>query len=207
MSSGGDKSPNARQVPELKTVFYEFVPINATEGESDEQDAASSSLGSDFGEDLGSTLAGSLSSVAGDELSAGIDSSQNLLGSDAFFDGTRPLVQKFGLSRRELDYETPDDEEEEDDFYSGANGVSIDRETRAANVSLSGSLTTPPDARQSQLTSTDPQINALLGVPDDSQYVYKEPMTALQIAMDSDDGTTWAPEVLDCRFSYFDGTD
>ena len=207
VSSGGDKSPNARQVPELKTVFYEFVPINATEGESDEQDAASSSLGSDFGEDLGSTLAGSLSSVAGDELSAGLDSSQNLPGSDAFFDGTRPLVQKFGLSRRELDYETPDDKEEEDDFYSGANGVSIDRETRAANVSLSGSLTTPPDARQSQLTSTDPQINALLGVPDDSQYVYKEPMTALQIAMDSDDGTTWAPEVLDCRFSYFDGTD
>ena len=29
---GGDKSPNSRQVPELKTIFYEFVPINAREG-------------------------------------------------------------------------------------------------------------------------------------------------------------------------------
>ena len=31
-------------------------------------------------------------------------------------------------------------------------------------------------------------------------------MTAEQIAMDTDDGYVWAPEVLDCRFSYFDGT-
>ena len=29
--SGGDKSSDVRQVPELKTIFYEFVPINATE--------------------------------------------------------------------------------------------------------------------------------------------------------------------------------
>lgn len=206
VSSGGDKSSNARQVPELKTVFYEFVPINATEGGSDAQNAASPPSGSNDGEDLGSTLSGSLSSVAGDELNAELGLTQNPLDGSSFLDGTLPLAQKFGLSRRELDYETPDGEEDENDLYSASTGASIDQTTGAASVSLSGSLTTPPDARQSRLTSTDPQINALLGVPDDSQYVYKEPMTAVQIAMDSDDGATWAPEVLDCRFSYFDGT-
>ena len=58
---GGDKTTDARQVPELKTIFYEFVPINATLGESEESDEnAPSDVESSEGDDLGSSLSGSL---------------------------------------------------------------------------------------------------------------------------------------------------
>ncbi len=205
--SGGDKSSDARQVPELKTVFYEFVPINALEDDPDDQTNSADSNGISAGEDLGSALAGSLSSVANADLDGEFGGDQSIVDGASFWDETRQLAQKFGLSRRELDYETPDEEDGESESYSGSYGATIDRETGAANVLLSGSLTSAPDARKSRLASTDSPTDAFTGVDDDARNVYKEPMTAVQIAMDSDDGTTWAPEVLDCRFSYFDGSD
>ena len=195
--SGGDKSSDVRQVPELKTIFYEFVPINATEEYDTASSASSLPTGSQMGEDLGSTLSGSLTSDAASDF--------DLLNS-AFLDGTRPLAQKYGLSRRELDFETPEDEGAASASSDAATGAAtIDPQTGMAESRLAGSLTAPPDAQDSQLASTDPQTNELLGIPDETQRYYKEPMTAVQIAMDSDDGTMWAPEVLDCRFSYFDG--
>ena len=175
--------------PELKTIFYEFVPINATEEYDTASSASSLPTGSQMGEDLGSTLSGSLTSDAASDF--------DLLNS-AFLDGTRPLAQKYGLSRRELDFETPEDEEAASASSDAATGAAtIDPQTGMAESRLAGSLTAPPDAQDSQLASTDPQTNELLGIPGETQRYYKEPMTAVQIAMDSDDGTMWAPEVLD----------
>lgn len=211
--SGGDKSPASRQVPELKTIFYEFVPINAVEEtESEQTDPNSSAAGTTDGADLGSTLSGSLSGATDPTAAAalGYDSlgGVNGLVDGTFLDGTKPLAQKFGLSRRELDYETPDEQENEQTVDAALGfGAQIDPETGAVDSTLAGSLTTPPDAQNSTLASTSPEVNAALGIVDESQVVYKEPLTAVQIAMDADDGYTWAPEVLDCRFSYFDGTD
>ncbi len=204
VQSGGDKSAASRQAPELKTIFYEFVPINASEVIEGQQNTTNGTVAAQ-GEDLGSSLTGSLSSTSPDSALSNVNGDV-LADSSSFRDPTLPLAQKYGLSRRELDFETPEEDTEETDQLSAYDlGASIDPETGAATSTLSGSLTSAPTTQNSTLTSTDPSVNAALGIVDATQYVYKEPLTAVQIAMDSDDGTTWAPEVLDCRFSYFDG--
>ena len=203
--AGGDKSPNMRQVPELKTVFYEFVPINETQelpGEAEED----SPFGATSGTDLGSTLSGSLAWDAG-AANAGL-TSEFVDVSNLFWDGMRPLTQKFGLSRRELDYETPETDDEETSPMTAAYGMT---DVASADVShLSGSLASTPDINASTLagaagSAVDPL--GFPGMPGDAVLNFDPPLTAVQIAMDSDDGTTWAPEVLDCRFRYFDGTE
>ncbi len=201
VSEGADKSLASKQAPELKTIFYEFVPINSAEvaeGESREDSATTQS------EFSSSQLGGSLTSVDGDAALRLEDSSESL---DAFLDVTRPLVQKFGLSRRELDYETPEENEDSESNNSTTDGTSFDPETGEPVSTMTGSLTSLPDSSSSTLASG---VDASSSPFDNNAYnanLYKEPLTAAQIAMDSDDGTTWAPEVLDCRFSYFDGKD
>lgn len=205
--TGGDKNSNTRQVPELKTIFYEFVPINETQklpGESDEETTTTAASEND-GADLGSTLGGSLSSVAGEQI-PGFETAE-LESSELYWDGIRPLAQKFGLSRRELDYETPEENDGESD--ETANNASLYAAQEGETVSqLSGSLSAPPDAALSTLAggaaAPSAALSDLIGAQTES-FEFKPPMTAAQIAMDSDDGTTWAPEVLDCRFRYFDG--
>ena len=209
--SGGDKKPNTRQVPELKTIFYEFVPINETQklpGERNDSETVMPTS-SEVGADLGSNLGGSLSSVDGTSI-PGLETS-SLENANLFWDGVRPLAQKFGLSRRELDYETPEDDAAESESPGATANVGLESDEGSNAVSqLSGSLFAPPDASLSTLASGDDStsnnpFSALTGAQDEP-FRFKPPMTAAQIAMDSDDGTTWAPEVLDCRFQYFDGS-
>lgn len=207
--TGGDKNSNTRQVPELKTIFYEFVPINETQklpGETEDDASTTTSDDDESGADLGSTLGGSLLNAPGVQI-PGFDANE-LATENLFWDGMRPLAQKFGLSRRELDYETPEeDSEDSDDTTTPADADSSAEETNAVSR-LSGSLLTPPDASNSTLASggaSNDAFSALSSSQDGEVFEYKPPMTAAQIAMDSDDGTTWAPEVLDCRFRYFDG--
>ena len=209
--AGGDKKPNTRQVPELKTIFYEFVPINETQkfpGEGDDSETTAPTA-TDDGADLGSTLGGSLSSVDGTSF-PGLETS-DLENANLFWDGIRPLAQKFGLSRRELDYETPEDDESDSDAADATVGAGFETDGYSDAASqLSGSLLAPPDASLSTLasgggSSSNDAFSALAGAQEEP-FQFKPPMTAAQIAMDSDDGTTWAPEVLDCRFRYFDGT-
>lgn len=231
VAEGGAKSPESRQVPELKTIFYEFVPINALEPLDGEKKDATAELDAAFETETGgSSLTGSLSSPTGttgldggfgaeDELSATLDGTTGTIADGIFTsaDGTttfRPLTRKFGLSRRELDFETP---------IPGAEVAAVDdpfgeyeaaaEEGRAVSE-LTGSLSAPPDASQTTLagnglvggtgalegTSTDPTATAEAENPFD-----RLPLTAAQVAMDADDGTTWAPEALDCRFRYYDG--
>ena len=199
---GGDKTSDAKQVPELKTIFYEFVPINSVQ-EPDEKESSAATAGSGSGEDLGSSLSGSLSSS-----SSGLDGSAGASGDitgDVFPNPDLPLTQKYGLSRRELDYETPDKKTEGETGGQTSTPGAIDQTTGAAESTLAGSLTAPPDAANSQLAGGS-QLNPLGGQEETAEEFYKPPMTAEQIAMDTDDGYVWAPEVLDCRFSYFDGT-
>lgn len=186
--AGGDKTASVRQVPELKTIFYEFVPINALR----DQDAPPPTASSTSSED-GSALAGSLQGAAGTIEAIVGESSQTL-----YWDGFRPLVQKYGLSRRELDYETPEDED------ADAAQTSSQAENEPFNPDesrLSGSLTSPPSSADSSLTYSELEATNEKA----KETVFLPPMTAAQIAMDADDGATWAPEVLDCRFSYYDG--
>ena len=231
VAEGGSKSPESRQVPELKTIFYEFVPLNALEPLDGEQDAATAELDAAFETETGgSSLTGSLSTPGGatgadgafgaeDEYGASLDGTTGTIADGIFTsaDGTttvRPLTRKFGLSRRELDFETP---------IPGAEVASVDdplaeyeaaaEEGRAVST-LTGSLSAPPDASQTTLagngfidgtgaleeTATDATATAEAENPFD-----RLPLTAAQVAMDADDGTTWAPEALDCRFRYFDG--
>ncbi|MBP3557789.1 MAG: prepilin-type N-terminal cleavage/methylation domain-containing protein, partial [Thermoguttaceae bacterium] len=231
VAEGGSKSPESRQVPELKTIFYEFVPLNALEPLDGEQDAATAELDAAFETETGgSSLTGSLLTPGGatgadgafgaeDEYGASLDGTTGTI-TDGIFtsaDGTttvRPLTRKFGLSRRELDFETP---------IPGAEVASVDdplaeyeaaaEEGRAVST-LTGSLSAPPDASQTTLagngfidgtgaleeTATGATATAEAENPFD-----RLPLTAAQVAMDADDGTTWAPEALDCRFRYFDG--
>ena len=174
LTRGG--KPAGAQVPELKTIFYEFVPINARQTD----DAAS---GASSGEnDSGSRLIGSLETPtptsSGDKLGAAV-----------------PLTRKFGLSRRELDFETPED------------SLAADSETGDSAVDHSspvvGSLASPP---VSSFASSESENNLLLGVlAEEESHSDQRPLTAAQIAMNIDDGLMWAPEVVDCRFRYFDG--
>lgn len=231
VAEGGSKSPESRQVPELKTIFYEFVPLNALEPLDGEEDDATAELDAAFSEETGgSSLTGSLSTPGGatgldgdlgavDEYGASLDGTTGTIADGIFTsaDGTttfRPLTRKFGLSRRELDFETP---------IPGADVAAVDdpldeyeaaaEEGRAVST-LTGSLSAPPDASQTTLagngfidgtgaleeTATDATATAETENPFD-----RLPLTAAQVAMDADDGTTWAPEALDCRFRYFDG--
>ena len=186
VANGADKSLEQRQAPELKTVFYEFVPINEPmqRVESIVAPSTSSSNDADFG------LSGSLSSAP-----SAIPTEDEELRYD-FWDGFTPLKRKYGLSRRELDYETPEDESEEED---SSNAV-FDPTTGESG--LAGSLTQPPSLENSTLASGAGEQDTEEKIDEDD---FNSPLTAAQIAMDSDDGVSWAPEVLDCRFSYFDG--
>ncbi|MBQ8363463.1 MAG: prepilin-type N-terminal cleavage/methylation domain-containing protein, partial [Thermoguttaceae bacterium] len=66
VAEGGSKSPESRQVPELKTIFYEFVPLNALEPLDDEENDATSELDAAFETETGgSELTGSLSTPTG----------------------------------------------------------------------------------------------------------------------------------------------
>ncbi len=231
VAEGGSKSPESRQVPELKTIFYEFVPLNALEPLDDEKNDETAELDAAFETETGgSSLTGSLSTPTGatgldgtfgaeDEYGASLDGTTGTIADGIFTsaDGTttfRPLTRKFGLSRRELDFETP---------IPGAEVATVDdpfgeyeaaaEEGRAVST-LTGSLSAPPDASQTTLagngfidgtgaleeTATDATATAEAENPFD-----RLPLTAAQVAMDADDGTTWAPEALDCRFRYFDG--
>lgn len=231
VAEGGSKSPESRQVPELKTIFYEFVPLNALEPLDGEENSETAELDAALdAETGGSELTGSLSTPTGatgldgeagavDEYGATFDGTTGTIADGIFVgaDGTttvRPLTRKFGLSRRELDFETP---------IPGAEVAAVDdpfgeyeaaaEEGRAVST-LTGSLSAPPDASQTTLagngfidgtgaleeTSTDATATAETENPFD-----RLPLTAAQVAMDADDGTTWAPEALDCRFRYYDG--
>lgn len=177
---GGGK-PQSPQVPELKTVFYEFVPLTAREGE------AESALAEELDPAGGSLLIGSLQTprVGADGTVATVESE------------VRPFVRKFGLSRRELDFETPGEEnaeteEESTDFGTDGSGVV-------------GSLSGPPQS--SFAVSRDENNQLLEGLADVTDPLLLPPLTAAQIALDIDDGSMWAPEVVDCRFRYFDGSD
>ena len=232
VAEGGSKSPESRQVPELKTIFYEFVPLNALEPLDGEKDGETAALDAAFETESGggSSLTGSLSTPsdatgldetfgASDEYGATFDGTIGTIADGIFVgaDGTttvRPLTRKFGLSRRELDFETP---------IPGAEVAAVDdplaeyeaaAEDGRAVSALTGSLSAPPDASQTTLagngfidgtgaleeTATDATATAEAENPFD-----RLPLTAAQVAMDADDGTTWAPEALDCRFRYFDG--
>lgn len=231
VAEGGSKSPESRQVPELKTIFYEFVPLNALEPLDGEESSETAELDAAFdAETGGSELTGSLSTPTGstgldgevgavDEYGASLDGTTGTIADGIFTsaDGTttfRPLTRKFGLSRRELDFETP---------IPGAEVATVDdpfgeyeaaaEEGRAVST-LTGSLSAPPDASQTTLagngfidgtgaleeTTGDATASEEMENPFD-----RLPLTAAQVAMDADDGTTWAPEALDCRFRYFDG--
>ena len=43
-------------------------------------------------------------------------------------------------------------------------------------------------------------------VPEEMPDLRAEPLTASQIAMEMDSGTMWVPEVVECRFRYYDGS-
>lgn len=217
VAAGGQKSAESRQVPELKTIFYEFVPINAREGD-DEETAATVPTGSaaSGGENLGSELTGSLSSAPGapsSELGFETETSADPFGLNSV--AARPLVRKYGLSRRELDFETPEEGADEAASQAAADAVDPGFSEDLANGNLGstmgGSLSAPPDASKSTLASAGAEPGLKVASPDglttalDETQLYEPPLTAAQIALDADDGTTWAPEVLDCRFRYFDG--
>lgn len=231
VAEGGSKSAESRQVPELKTIFYEFVPINALEPLDGEENAATAELDAAFdAETGGSELTGSLSTPTGatgfdgevgavDEYDASLDGTTGTIADGIFTsaDGTttfRPLTRKFGLSRRELDFETP---------IPGAEVASVDdpfgeyeaaaEEGRAVST-LTGSLSAPPDASQTTLAGNgfidgtgalEESATDATATEETKNPFDRLPLTAAQVAMDADDGTTWAPEALDCRFRYFDG--
>lgn len=230
VAEGGSKSAESRQVPELKTIFYEFVPLNALEPLDGEENAATAELDAAFETETGgSSLTGSLSTPTGatgfdgesgvDEYGASLDGTTGTIADGIFTsaDGTttfRPLTRKFGLSRRELDFETP---------IPGAEVAAVDdpfgeyeaaaEEGRAVSA-LTGSLSAPPDASQTTLagngfidgTGALEETTGDATASEEAENPFDRlPLTAAQVAMDADDGTTWAPEALDCRFRYFDG--
>lgn len=172
---GGGK-PRSPQVPELKTVFYEFVPINAHETSSDSPDASSGAGGS--------ALIGSLQTP---QYEGGTLTQSSVA-------DVQPFVRKFGLSRRELDFETPD---ENDAAASNQADASV------AGSEVIGSLSEPP--RSSFAVSQDENSQLLNGLADVADPLLQPPLTAPQIALEIEDGTMWAPEVVNCRFRYFDG--
>lgn len=147
-STGG--KPKGAQVPELKTIFYEFVPMGARESAAD---------GGGY-------------------------------------------ARKFGLSRRELDFETPEGEEQPTGEEVIAGGGS----------QVIGSLSAPPkssfmtsDEMEEQMGELENQRLLSGLVPEEMPDLRAEPLTASQIAMEMDSGAMWVPEVVECRFRYYDG--
>ncbi|MGI5832277.1 MAG: hypothetical protein ACOX6D_07060 [Thermoguttaceae bacterium] len=132
--------PARPQVPELKTVFYEFIPPNAT-----------------------------TDTAVGQNRERALPHAPTLAGS----------VRKHGLSRKELSYEALETE-------SPTQGTPVPQDASSAfgQVKGIGSLEMP---RAAEENTPEPLL------------------TAAQLAMEIDDGTVWMPEVVDCRFRYYDG--
>ena len=124
-AAASSSKPARPQVPELKTVFYEFVPPNALQNGGIRRDPS-----------------GRTQTQAG-------------------------LARKYGLSRKELSYEAPDPTAAEE----------ARRQSRS------------PFSAQQAAAQPEPQPF----------------LSAAQLAMEIDDGTAWMPEVVDCRFRYYDG--
>lgn len=125
------------QAPELKTIFYVFIPPYVREKKRM----------------LDESSEGSFDPISGSQI---IGSLQNLPENrENHPQEMEPLVRKYGLSRRELDFETLFSEKKTD-------------------------------------------INLIV---DDSKW-----LEAKDLVMEQADGVDWAPEVLDCRFEYFDGS-
>ncbi|MDO4587164.1 MAG: hypothetical protein Q4C95_07695 [Planctomycetia bacterium] len=189
-ASGLGESPNP-QVPELKTIFYEFVPINAREKGNEETQSTTENAEEKV--DFGSKFAGSLQ----DEST--LDSSLSPMNE---FDRSmnRPLTQKYGLSRYELDFETVDDSNSDLSSNSSPND-SINESAFAGLLSDPTSDSLTNDWENDNLLN-DQLLN---GLNSNASQNIKPYLTAAQLAMDSEDGTVWIPEVIDCRFRYFDG--
>ncbi len=160
------------QVPELKTIIYTFVSPGALE---ETQDVSSDVSG-------GTALVGSLSSPG--EMNS--DSGEMNSDSREQF-GT--LARRYGLSRQELDFETPTPSEEQKENADPTGGSEF-----------VGSLAAPPEASQSQLHADSP-----LDTPAADQNT-QSVLTAVQLASYTEDHTRWAPEVVELQFRYFDGT-
>ncbi|MCF0234840.1 MAG: hypothetical protein HUK22_07680, partial [Thermoguttaceae bacterium] len=219
VAAGGQKTPEAKQVPELKTIFYEFVPINAYEKLPESATAANGGAAQTSGAgEGGSDLTGSLGAMpTTDSATAGYGGAASLAApvydpvSGRVLSAPQPVfARKFGLSRRELDYETPTGDESASDANSSLDAMTVseDLEAGVLGSALGGSLTAPPPTSGSTLASAAPGADAALdptAAAGASHLMFQQPLTAAQIAMDSDDGATWAPEVVDCRFKYFDG--
>lgn len=190
-AAGGNRSKKA-QVPELKTIFYEFVPLNARENDGDDSDAAD--LSDTFGAGPGgSTVIGSLQTPSGAPGVPGAFENSESLGEP---------VRKYGLSRRELDFESPDEEADGAASDDPADDDFADNSPDGSKVI--GSLSAPP---VSSFSSTESENDALLAGLEAREEAYRPPLTAPQLAMEIDAGTMWAPEVVDCRFRYYDGNE
>lgn len=187
-AAGGNRSKKA-QVPELKTIFYEFVPLNAQEKDGNDSDASglSDALGAGPG---GSTLIGSLQTPSG---APGAFENSESFGEP---------VRKYGLSRRELDFESPD--EEADGAASDDPAADDFADDSPDGSKLIGSLGAPP---VSSFSSSESENGALLAGLETREEASRPPLTAPQLAMEIDAGTMWAPEVVDCRFRYYDGNE
>ncbi|MDO5552873.1 MAG: hypothetical protein Q4G68_03850 [Planctomycetia bacterium] len=149
LTSEAPRTPREKQVPELKTVFYRFVAPGARSGKADDATATD-----------GSEMVGSLQMLPG-------------------MSREEPLVQYYGLSRRELDFETPES--------SGDT-----QPTGVEALTLIGSLGT--------------ETPVLAGNEREEEPMSEGPATAEEVAMDRESGADWAPEVVDCAFRYYDGS-
>ena len=124
-AASSSSKPVRPQVPELKTVFYEFIPPNALRNGENSRDSSGRS--------------------------------QTQI----------ELARKFGLSRKELSYEAPD-----------------------------------PAAAAEENHRQNSFSNQQTAAPQSEPQPY---LSAAQLAMEIDDNTMWMPEVVDCRFRYYDG--
>ncbi len=170
---GKSKAP---QVPELKTIFYEFIsPATMKKPEPPSDTSISSNITEDGMEERapsGSQLVGSLQVL---------DNSR-----DSAVSLSQQLVEKFGLSRRELDFETPFEN-------SGSGSSSGDSRETVAGSAFVGSLQTP----------TMEDLEDPLGKA--QEEIGQKILTPTQLTMSTEEATLWAPEVVDCHFDYFDG--
>ncbi|MDO5582283.1 MAG: hypothetical protein Q4G69_14250 [Planctomycetia bacterium] len=138
LESPKEKERKKGQVPELKTIIYEFIPPYEREKKKISSESPDPSLDAVSG----SQMVGSLQAVPEN---SGLNSSSEM----------EPLVRKYGLSRRELDFETV-------------------------------------------FTENSPGMDSNLS---DTKW-----LEAKDLVMGREDNVDWAPEVLDCRFEYFDGS-
>lgn len=176
----GMSSVKGIQVPELKTIIYEFVSPGTLQKTQDDSSQIAS----------GSTLVGSLSTPPGQTDSLDFEVSPLPPdGSNEALQRFASLSQRYGLSRQELDFETP----------TATEKGSIQTDPTGGS-SLIGSLTTPPDISQSRLHADSPQETAL------SFNEHEPVLTAVQLASLTENHTRWAPEVVELQFRYFDGT-